>query len=312
MWTSQDAALVHGGGAMWTEAKRGWWRHGDAARDWAARRPPRSSPGLASALWLAGGRRLGRSCFRREPCPPPRCLYLARACCVWAGGPLALQPVRAGCLCSVVWFSCSRDASSHVCPWDDLGRFPGSPGATALPSAGALLLSQPASSPAVSLRGRGHASRPFTVCGSVACGAPPRPQGRSGFAASGASRWRRPCPVLLLCAPASSAARPLVPGSSLLGPASRPTARAAWRCCDGCASGRSPVARPRGTCRRCPAAAGEVMVSARGVSWGCVLRFSRLLAWGGAAGPCAGGVCCFDGCRLLSQGPFRRHPHSCM
>lgn len=208
MWTSQDAALVHGGGAMWTEAKRGWWRHGDAARDWAARRPPRSSPGLASALWLAGGRRLGRSCFRREPCPPLRCLYLARACCVWAGGPLALQPVRAGCLCSVVWFSCSRDASSHVCPWDDLGRFPGSPGATALPSAGALLLSQPASSPAVSLRGRGHASRPFTVCGSVACGAPPRPQGRSGFAASGASRWRRPAPGTAPPVPSPAAVRP--------------------------------------------------------------------------------------------------------
>ena len=75
---------------------------------------------------------------------------------------------------------------------------------------------------------------------------------------------------------------------------------------------RPSPAREALACRRCPAAAGEVMVSARGVSWGCVLRFSRLLAWGGAAGPCAGGVCCFDGCRLLSQGPFHRHPHSCM
>lgn len=43
-------------------------------------------------------------------------------------------------------------------------------------------------------------------------------------------------------------------------------------------------------------------MSARGVSWGRALRFSSLLAWGGAAGPCAGGVCCFDGCRLLSRG----------
>lgn len=65
-------------------------------------RPLCSSPGLASALWLVGGRCLGRSWFRREPCLPPRCLCLAWVCHVWAGGPLALQRVWAGCLCSVV------------------------------------------------------------------------------------------------------------------------------------------------------------------------------------------------------------------
>ena len=108
--------------------------------------------------------------------------------------------MQVGCLCSVVGFSCSRDASSHLCPWDDLGRFSASPGGTALPSTGALLLSQPASSAAVSLRGRDHASRLCKVWGPWPPACLLCHKGRTGFVIlREVSRQRHPRPRALSC-----------------------------------------------------------------------------------------------------------------
>lgn len=60
---------------------------------------------------------------------------------------------------------------------------------------------------------------------------------------------RAACAPSCCCAPVL----PLLRGRSCLAPPCwglrpDPTARAAWPCCGGCASARSPVARPRGTC----------------------------------------------------------------